>query len=95
MRTWRKKAAVTNEVDLADADGPGEEEIDTVVDKSTERSTRGEEVDEEIQTPSGEKSGADVNEDEGEESSDDEEYSHFRVLLETRDRVLGRRPQED
>ena len=95
MRTWRKRAAGTTEVDLADADGPGEEEIDTVVDKSTERSTRGEEVDEEIQTPSGEKSGADVNEDEGEESSDDEEYSHFRVLLETRDRVLGRRPQED
>ena len=54
------------------------------------------EEEDETQPPHGnEKSGANVNEDEGEESSDDEEYSHSRFLLETRDRVLGRGRLED
>ena len=53
------------------------------------------EEDENQTSHGGEKSDVDVNVDEGEESSDDEEYSHLRVLRETRDRVLGRGRMED
>ena len=83
------KEASNFEEGPADADGLVVEEIN-IVDKSA----RGEE--DEIQPSHGdEKSDADVNKDEGEESSDDEEYSHLRSLLESRDRVLGRGRLED
>ena len=77
----------------ADADGLEEEEINIVEELSENLE---EEEEDDIQSPHGnEKAGADVNEDEGEESSNDEEYSHSRFLLETRDRVLGRGRLED
>ena len=92
-RNQKKRAALRKKMKEAlscgdgpdDADGREEEEIN-IVEELSENS----EEEDETQPPHGnEKSGANVNEDEGEESSDDEEYSHSRFLLETRDRVLG------
>ena len=79
------KEASSVEEGPADADGLVVEEINIV-----DNSARGEEEDEIQPSHGDEKSDADVNEDEGEESSDDEEDSHLRSLLESRDRVLGR-----
>ena len=79
------KEALSFEEGPADADGLVVEEINIV-----ENSARGEEEDEIQPSHGDEKSDADVNKDEGEESSDDEEDSHLRSLLESRDRVLGR-----
>ena len=84
------KEASSFEDGPADADGLVVEEINIV-----ENSARGEEEDEIQPSHGDEKSDADVNKDEGEESSDDEEYSHSRSLLESRDRVLGRGRLED
>ena len=83
------KKALSHEDGPADADGLVLEEINIV-----KNSARGEE-DETQPSHGDEKSDADINKDEGEESSDDEEYSHSRSLLESRDRVLGRGRLED
>ena len=82
------KEASSFEDGPADADGLVVEEINIV-----ENSARGEEEDEIQPSHGDEKSDADVNKDEGEESSDDEE--DLRSLLESRDRVLGRGRLED
>ena len=84
------KEASSFEDGPADADGLVVEEINIV-----DNSVRGEEEDEIQPSHGDEKSDADVNKDEGEESSDDEEDSHLRSLLEPRDRVLGRGRLED